>query len=229
MGPSTTGDPYGAGPLVVHDAVARMFVTAKAITARYANEPLLAGPGCSDGTDTNRIKTGYASLANRLLSTLGAQGFVAGPSFVFTHHNYTDVTYDQGAGSTAPDAAGNPTRATNRAADMRRRLVGQWAGWPNGNAANPGLWLTEGGVTSASLAASWAIADAAGQRAKAADLIRRNWNRMYNGAEGAGVAITSSYLWYTDPNFDSGLCETFENGGAKRPAYSTWRGLPSFR
>jgi hypothetical protein len=40
--------------------------------------------------------------------------------------------------------------------------------------------------------------------------------------------MTSNYLWYTDPNFDSGLRDTVESGGAKRPAYSTWRGLPSF-
>ena len=49
------------------------------------------------------------------------------------------------------------------------------------------------------------------------------------GATGAGIAVAANYLWYTDPNFDSGLCDTLESGGgATRPAYATWGGLPSF-
>ena len=52
---------------------------------------------------------------------------------------------------------------------------------------------------------------------------------MASSAEGAGIAVAANYLWYTDPNFDSGLCETLETGGgATRPAYTTWGGLPAF-
>jgi hypothetical protein len=51
---------------------------------------------------------------------------------------------------------------------------------------------------------------------------------MTSPTDGAGIAVTSQYLWYTDPNFDSGLCETLEAGGARRAAYSTWGALPSF-
>jgi len=68
----------------------------------------------------------------------------------------------------------------------------------------------------------------AAQRAKQADLIQRAWDRMASTADGAGIAVMSNYLWYTDPNFDSGLADTFASGGAIRPAYTTWRGLPSF-
>ncbi|MFL5899618.1 MAG: hypothetical protein ACJ75S_00240, partial [Solirubrobacterales bacterium] len=78
--PSTTGDPYAQGRIVVHDVVVRMFQTAAAITAPYGSAPGLMGPGTSDGTDTNRLKTGYASLVNRLLDSFGAAGFTPGPS-----------------------------------------------------------------------------------------------------------------------------------------------------
>src|SRR3954470_13229739 len=43
--PSTTGDPYAQGTIVVHDVVVRMFQTAAAITAPYGSAPGLMGPG----------------------------------------------------------------------------------------------------------------------------------------------------------------------------------------
>ena len=52
---------------------------------------------------------------------------------------------------------------------------------------------------------------------------------MVTTTEGVGIAMLAQYLWYTDPNYDDGLCETFESGGATRPAYATWKALPSFQ
>jgi hypothetical protein len=206
--------------ITVHKTVARMFVTARALAAARPLSPVLAGPGCADVTNTNRLSTGYASFATRFLDELAALGFTAGAGFAYSHHNYTDVGYDQGAATTGPDA----TRTTNFAADMRRRLVGRWAGWPSGDAAAPGILLTEGGVTLSKIASLYPGTD---PRLKQADLLQRNWNRMNAGPDSAGISMVSQYLWYTDPNYDSGLCDTSESGGAKRPAYSTWRALPS--
>ena len=39
-----------------------------------------------------------------------------------------------------------------------------------------------------------------------------------------GVAMLGQYLFYSDPTFDCGLCDT---DGKKRPAYRAWAGLPS--
>jgi hypothetical protein len=235
QGPSADpADAFGTGPVVVHDVLARMFATARTIVARYGGEPMLAGPASADSTAAtdSRLRTGYDTLSDRLLPALASGAFTPGAGFVWTHHNYTDVTFDQGAGTTAPDAASVPARATNSAADMRRRLLaGRWAGWPAGDPADPGIMLTEGGVTIQSIrsAARWNIADPSAQRAKQAELVQRSWNRMASTADGAGIAVTSNYLWYTDPNFDSGLCETLvPGGGATRPAYATWGALPSF-
>ena len=225
MGPSTTADPFGTGPVIADQVVMRMFASAQTIVARYGGEPMLAGPGSADVTDTNRLRTGYASLAGRLLSGLPGAGFVPGSRFAWTHHNYSDVTFDLGPGSTAPDATTDPTRRVNRAADMRTRLVGTWAGWPSGSADDPGLLITEGGVTLRNVALRWGIDDPAAQRAKQADLLQRNWARMSAGAQAAGVGMVANYLWYTDPNFDSGLCDA---DGTTRAAYDAWSRLPSF-
>jgi hypothetical protein len=232
QGASTTADPYGPGPLVVHDVLVRMFATAKAIVARYGNEPMLGGPATADSVGDTRLRTGYGTLSDRLLPALAAAGFTGGSGFVWTHHNYTDVTFDQGAGTTAPDAATTP-RTTSFVADMRRRLIaGGWAGWPAANPADPWIMLSEGGVTIQSIRSStrWSIPDGnpAAQRAKQAELIRRAWDRMASTADGTGIAVASNYLWYTDPNFDSGLCDALANGGATRTAYTTWGSLPSF-
>jgi hypothetical protein len=232
QGRSTTADPFAPGPLVVHDVLARMFATAKTIVARYGNQPMLGGPGLADSVGDTRLRTGYGTLANSLLATLRTTGFTAGATFAWTHHNYTDVTFDQGAGTTAPDTA-TTDRTKSFAADMRQRLIaGGWAGWPAADPSDPWIMLTEGGVTIQSIRSTtrWNIPDSnpAAQRAKQAELIQRAWDRMASTADGAGIAVMSNYLWYTDPNFDSGLADTFASGGATRPAYTTWRGLPSF-
>jgi hypothetical protein len=229
QGPSTTLDPYDRGPIVVHDAVLRMFITAKQIASDVGSDIVLAGPGSADLTTSDRVRTGYHSLAERILTNLAEAGVVPGPRFAWTHHNYSDVTYDQGPGSTAPDAGTNPARQTNLAADMRRRLVGRWSGWPAGETDNPQLLLTEGGATLSNMRARYGLTDPADQRRKQAQLIQRNWDRMASDSgDGAGIAMTSHYLFYSAMTFDSGLCDEYEAGGATRPSFDTWKGLPSF-
>jgi hypothetical protein len=172
--------------------------------------------GADDGVAGDR-----AAWSDLLLAALPAAGFRPGPRFAWTHHNYSDVTFDQGSGSTSTDTLG-VDRSVNYAADMRERLrTAGWAGWPAAYPADPWMLLTEGGVTLQSIrnAQRWNIADPAAERAKQADLLRRSWDRMASPTDGAGIAMTSQYLWYTDPNFDSGLCDTAETGGARRPAY----------
>ena len=211
--PSTTTDPYAHGTIIVHEVVAKMFVTAQRIQSRTVNAPMLAGPGCADGVDSNRMRTGYHSFAERLLTRLPQIGFRAGPRFVWTHHNYSDAAIDSGV----------------RTADMRRRLINRWAGYPAGTATAPELWITEGGVTLSKVQSQYGLTDSTAKRAKQAELIKKNFDRMLSTTEGAGVTMTCQYLLHTDPNYDSGLCETPETGGATRPAYTTWRSLPSWQ
>jgi hypothetical protein len=180
--------------------VAAMFDTAQRIADGLGSETILAGPGVSD-------VRGYDTFTERLLDALTARGFKAGPRFAWTHHNYSDVAY-----------------GTERTADVRRRLHGRWAGWPHGDAGEPQLLVTEGGVTLRTIERRLGITDPAAQRVKQADLLRAAWERLAAGPEPTGVALFAQYLFYTDPNYDSGLCEA---GGARRPAFSAWGDLPS--
>jgi hypothetical protein len=188
---------------VAPETVASMFVTAQRIADDLGSRVVLAGPGVSD-------VRGYDDFTERLLDELARRRFVAGPRFAWTHHNYSDVAY-----------------ATKRTAAVRRRLVGRWAGWPNGDAGDPQLLITEGGVTLRTIARRFGIADPAAQRVKQADLLQAAWERLADSPDGAGVALVTQYLFHTDPRFDSGLCETAESGGARRPAFEAWRALPS--
>jgi hypothetical protein len=179
-----------------------MFASAQRIAGDLGDRLVLAGPGTSD-------IAGYDRFTDRLLDALDARGFVAGPRFAWTHHNYADVAY-----------------GTSRTADVRRRLVGRWAGWPAGDGGDPQLLVTEGGVTLRTIARRLRIADPAAQRAKQGELLTAAFQRLA-GPEGAGVALVTQYLFHTDPRYDSGLCETAEVGGARRPAFEAWRALPS--
>ena len=131
-----------------------MFVTAQRIATDLGSPVVLAGPATSD-------VRGYDRFTDRLLDALDARGFVAGTRFAWTHHNYADVAY-----------------ATSRTADVRRRLVGRWAGWPAGDAGNPQLLLTEGGVTLQTIARHLRIADPAAQRAKQGELLTAAFERL---------------------------------------------------
>jgi hypothetical protein len=185
------------------ETVAAMFASAQRIADDLGSGVVLAGPGVSD-------VRGYDDFTERLLDALDRRRFVAGPRFAWTHHNYSDVAY-----------------ATKRTAAVRRRLVGRWAGWPNGDAGDPQLMITEGGVTLRTIAKRFEIADPTAQRVKQADLVRAAWEQLANTPDGAGVALLTQYLFHTDPRYDSGLCETAESGGARRPAFDAWRSLPS--
>jgi hypothetical protein len=225
--PSATASPYDQGAPTVHKVLAQMFKTAQSTTSAYGGEPFLMGPGTSDDLSDSRLVTSYATLTSNLLAELKRIGFAPGSKFIWSVHNYADVTYDQGAGSTAPDAASKAARQTNAVAATRGLLFGRWAGWPSGSSANPYLFISEGGVTLSSIASRWGIDDLAGQRAKQAELIQRNWNRMASASEGAGVGMVASYLFWSDPGFDCGLCEVPGAGGT-RPGYATWGSLPAF-
>jgi hypothetical protein len=59
--------------------------------------------------------------------------------------------------------------------------------------------------------------------AEQAQRVQDNWDRNYATTDGTGSAMISQYLFFTDPNFDDGLCDA---DGTKRPAYATWSALP---
>jgi hypothetical protein len=227
--PSTTTDPWAQASVIVHRVVARMMQTAKGVNAKLGGEPAIMAPAQADDWSSLRVQTRYRAFADRVMLELVALGVTPGPRFMWTHHNYGDVGYDAGAGTTSPDAATNAARYTNRAADMRALLVGRWAGWPNGDAANPQIFITEGGALLSRIASTWGVTDYTQQRLKQADLLKRSWARMSsNTGEGAGIAMVSNLMLYSHPWFETGLAEPYEYGGAPRPSLDTWGSFPSY-
>lgn len=199
QGPSPTTDPYGPGAITIHRVVAQMFVTAQTLAARHPRAPLLMGPATSDGTGDSRLAIGYHTFTELLLDELARIGFVAGPGFAWSHHNYTDV---------------EQALDTTRAANVSELLAARWTGLPR-------LFIPEGGARLTRIAQLYETLDPDELRRIQAQLIERN-ARLMSG--GAGVAMIGQYLFVTDPSFDSGLCEL---DGTARPAFSTWGALPS--
>jgi hypothetical protein len=216
--PSATADPFAAGSIAIGAKVARMMQTAQAASTAYGHPVLLLGPAGDDGPRGNnpvpgstRQRTMYATAVRSTLDGLDALAFKAHGRYVWSHHNYTDVEQDQGT----------DTGLRNRAAHVRSLLVGRWRGWPqNGQtSATPGVFITEGG----------ARVNVVGSLDLQAQRIKRNWDRMVrDDGDGAGIGMVAQYLSYSAPYFDTGVCEASSIGGAKRPAYTTWKGLPTF-
>jgi Cellulase (glycosyl hydrolase family 5) len=199
QGPSTTGDPYGPGPRVIDSYVAEMMNTARAVSEAHGHPIRIAGPAMTDrdGSD-NRLMTRFTTLAPEILSRLDSQRFPSTPSFVWTHHNYTDVE----RGSPSPSGV----------EELRARLRGRWRG--RGGRGNPRIWLTEGGARLGSGLAT--------DLERQAALVRRNWRRM---RAARGVELWTNYLLYSDPTADSGLRESRESGGAPRPVWDVFGSL----
>lgn len=194
------------------DALARMMATAQTVAGSHLSSPLLVAPATADAVGDSRLRTGYDTFTRDLLDRLDAHGFTAGPSFAWSHHSYADVE---------GDLAGTE----NRTAGVRGMLAGRWAGWPVGDAAAPGLLVTETGARLDRIAELYGLRDPAAVLQKQAELIDRAWRRMQFDPEGAGVGMVCHYLFVTDMNYDSGLCDL---DGTPRPAYHAWGRLPAF-
>lgn len=201
QGPSTTGDPYGRGPVVIDDYVAEMMETARAVSAARGDPLMLAGPGLADrfGADS-RLMTNFQTAVPGTLTGLEARGFKTAPNFVWTHHNYSDVERNIAA----------PTRAE----EARLYLVGRWRGL--GGLSFPALWLTEGG---ARLGQSQAV-----DLTMQAELVRLNWERM---TAAPGVQMWTNYLLYADATANSGLREARLGSAVPRPVWNVFASFPS--
>jgi hypothetical protein len=200
------------GAVTIDAAVATMMETAAVVTAGHRDAPLLVAPATADPAENSRMRTGYDVFTGALLDRLAERRFTPGTRFAWSHHNYTDVE---------SDLAGE----LNRVARVRGMLAGRWAGWPHGDAGEPGILVTESGARPAVVAENFALGpDPAVALVGQAEVIRRNLWRMSVGPEGRGVAMVCQYLFVTDGFYDAGLCEL---DGTPRPAYYAWAGLPT--
>jgi hypothetical protein len=180
----------------------RMMVTAQAIQQYYNRfTPILAGPALNDAS--------FDTFSDNLMGYLATNGFTGFTSsntrWAWTHHCYGDIEVNQGT--------------MNRARRQRDRLASHgWRGWPNGDASNPYLLLTEGGARVPNVAS-------ATDRAKyTADGYTNVHND--NASGGKGIFMFTQYLDVSDvqPSGDCGLRD-YSSPYAKRPVYDSWTGL----
>ena len=84
--------------------------------------------------------------------------------------------------------------------------------------------MTESGARLTSIARDDRTLDPVAVRRRQAELITRGFERLRGERAGARVAMVLQYLFITDANYDSGLCEL---DGRPRPAYYAWGKLPN--
>jgi hypothetical protein len=180
-------------------AVARMLATSRAVLGR---RPLLVAPAMADRRGTSAIDTDHLEFAEALLDELDAIGFRPDDRTAWSHHNYGDVESD----------------SSERIAAARDVVARRWPAVP--------FLVTESGARLSVIARKEGIADPLILRRRQADLIARGYERLRLGPEGAGVGVVMQYLFITDPNYDSGLCDL---DGRPRPAYHAWAELRTLR
>jgi hypothetical protein len=184
----------------VHRAVARMMATARAVLE--SRELTIVGPATADRVGSGPLDTDHLEFARALLDELDAIGFHPDPRTAWSHHNYADVESDS---TDRVEAAG---------ALVRER----WPGAP--------ILVTETGARLTTIAREERLRDDVRVRRRQAELLAANYERLRTTPAGAGVEMVLQYLFITDMNYDSGLCEL---DGRPRPAYYAWAELPTLR
>lgn len=238
---STNGDQFHVGGTEYCSCyVGEMMHTAQMLVTGMSPRPGLMGPALADFTQTTRLRVPYDAATDQILagisSTTGSYGFTPDARFAYTHHNYKDIEDDRGATTSLTGNAPDGTSPKlNRAANVRSKLLNsKWAGAPNGSSASPGLYITEGGAR-LDIVANRFTGHSGGTDAQAW-LVGRAYQRMAaTTGEGIGQEMFANYLFYSDPNNDSGLRNVATGGtattqpadGAKRPVYTTWTNFPA--
>lgn len=182
----------------IAESAAAMIETAVALAARHSDAPRIVGPATADVGGEAPLRTGYEEFTRAVLDRLGDPG----PGFSWSHHNYTDVEEDRAG----PDSG---VARVGALLGGRRPLL-----------------VTESGARLNRVAQRFGLTDADAARLKQGELIERGLRRLQLGPEGDGVELVCQYLFVTDMNYDSGLCDL---DGTPRPAYYAWAELPTLR
>lgn len=230
-----TTNPNGNSDLA--GTVALLFKRAKQIVAGFGGgTPVVGGPAVSDlGPDILAGNRNYYDFTDAVCQRLSGNGFYSvSPNTlcVWTHHNYTDVTYDQGYGTTFPNDPfpDNPRfmRSNLRSSSVRAIIARNgWRGFPNNNPGDPRIYLTEGGAQRQVVVPRWGIQDA-DFVAKQNYLVARNLFRLSDdvGSNGAGIDMMTNYLLITDPSYDTGMVEAPPSLATRSLYTSTWKPYP---
>jgi len=224
---SGTGDAYDQGLVALNCYLYQMFYTARPIQDSLGGWPRMVGPAFATpetslgNPKTDRLTTAHDRATDDLLNSLSGSNWPATSAFVWSQHNYADVVKGR---TYAHDIAFN-------------YLTGRWAGWPIGDPAHPRMWLTEGGAPYPEVAAALGVELNANTLTlvslEQGSMLGDALARLGNDTDGRAIEMFTQYLVYSDPCYDSGLCnplvphgmcttvEAYD--GASRPAYGQWK------
>jgi hypothetical protein len=267
-------------PITAHRKVARMFETAQHvnnyiahISPKYKSYLKLLGPATSDRhvrppfpeqpeKDIRRRRLDFIEFTDALLTEIqkpssdfqvrraqaprARDGTRLAQWFAWSHHNYVDITPDGHASVRVR------TGLDHGAQEVRRKLKEKgFKGFPSADAADPQLFITEGGVLLVR-PNEWAFdpdlePDLQERFDNAAARIKAAWIRVKDDpADSEGILMFSQFLLYSVRHYDSGIMwrpafkkEETDRGarwpgsrtkrereGLKRkPIYGTWVGL----
>src|SRR5215207_970318 len=183
----------------VHMAVARMMITGREVLPPSIT---LVGPATADRTGGGQLDTDHLDFARALLDELDAVGFRPDERTAWSHHNYGDVESD----------------SIDRIAAATAVVRGRWP--------DTQIVVTESGARLTTIAREENLRDDVVVRRRQAELIARGYERLRTDLVLAEVQMVLQYLFITDMNYDSGLCEL---DGRPRPAYYAWAELPTAR
>lgn len=154
--------------------------------------PAVVGPATSDRVGGGRLGTDHLEFTRALIDAIEAR-----PD-AWSHHTYGDVENDTG----------------ERLAAAGRLVRDRWPDMP--------IQVTETGARLTAIARAERLRDDGLVRRRQAELIARAYERLRASAAGDGVELVLQYLFITDMNYDSGLCEL---DGRPRPSYFAWAQL----
>ena len=186
------------GSRYMHCAVASMFLTGIAVSEWYDHSMYLMGPALGDNEAPS--SENYTNPLD-FMADFNAMGIRVHSRFIWSHHNYRSTEV----------ASNDSTR------QVRSRLVERWTGYTEGG--GPVVFATEGGAR---------LAKFNGDRIAQRDALSRELN---DNRSAPGIGMFTNYLVYDDEqgegsNQYSGLRDSYNYVGAKRPAYNLWAGFP---
>ncbi|MDQ3934053.1 MAG: hypothetical protein M3340_05410 [Actinomycetota bacterium] len=202
---------------------AQMMHTARAITANTGNQPIIAGPACSDA-NVDDLKT----FINRMFDRFNTLGGWRGDQYVaWTQHNYVDCEANWSTCSNAVAARGK----------LHANSWG-WRGWPNQDPNNPYILLTEGGARLTHVGGATQPEKESNQSTR----VQAAWNTC---KAMDGIGMFTQYQYWSHWTYDSGMLAQMDFADAaepglapyplqadgrkayERPLYPAWKLLPT--
>jgi hypothetical protein len=232
---SQTSDPWAVGSPLMGTTAVEMLATARDVTRRYGNAPVVMGPASDDSDEApSRLITPFGKFTADVVHQVAQAGLWnegPDPYLVWTHHNYDDIEkhlVDAQRGEVYPRVAEVIALLQNGGG-----YGGQyaWQGFPGRSSESAELWLTEGAARLTSISRLYANSqpleiNRPGLDQLQARLLEACYNAMSSSTPPwANVGMLTQFLTYSYVGDLSGghLLGSPNTGGLLESPTSTYR------